>query len=586
MTDVQKHYLIRTACLVLFISLASVIFAFSTMSHGDAIKNAVISALSGVVALVAGWYIVIGPMGEMVRKAMHDAANARANEFAERFRMTVDQMEEGIVVHDATGKITDFNRSALAILGLTEMQILALHSRDPRWRVVDETGADLPPERHPSILALATGRVQNIIAGIHRPDGRVRWLRISSSPIFPSGGSEKPVGAIANFWDITESQINSQRVRVAMEAVRFGIWDWNLADRELYWDESMFRLLGYTEQSQPTRSDGVPMTPIETWHQSILPEDGERLVVELRQSLEKGKGLSTMYRASRVDGEVRMIRCQSQAFFDADGKPLRLVGVSWDVTEQVEQEMRALQASKMSSLGEMSAGIAHEINNPLAIIMGKTDAIRAASEAGELDQATLDRHTRVIEKTTARIAKIVRGLRTFSRESDNDPFEPVSVSELLDDTLSLCRARFASNSIELEVSDVDPRITIECRAVQVSQVLLNLLNNAYDAIENAPVRWVKVDVSEADDKVEFRITDSGSGIPKSVRDRIMQPFFTTKEIGRGTGLGLSISLGIAQTHGGRLTLDEACANTRFVFALPRMQGGIRTGQSTQDRLAS
>lgn len=375
-----------------------------------------------------------------------------------------------------------------------------------------------------------------------------------------------PVGQLIRVMDEHQrkEKINKQRIEIAMRSVSFGVWDWNLPDDDLFLDGSMLELLGYA-------GDTAPVSPRETWTKSFLPEDRERVMQELSECLARRGNFHATYRVRTLSGALRTFRCASQGFYDEAGKPLRLVGVTWDITEKVEHEMRALQSSKMSSLGEMSAGLAHEINNPLAIIMGKTDAIRAAARNGAIDQMTLERHVKVIEKTALRIAKIVRGLRTFSRDGEHDPFEPVSVIELVTDTLALCRARFVNNGVDVTVAEIDPTLVLECRGVQVSQVLLNLLNNAHDAVESLQEKWVHVEVVSVGEHVEFRVTDSGRGISRDIRDRIMQPFFTTKEIGRGTGLGLSISLGIAETHAGQLVLDEASANTRFVFALPRLR---------------
>jgi C4-dicarboxylate-specific signal transduction histidine kinase len=110
------------------------------------------------------------------------------------------------------------------------------------------------------------------------------------------------------------------------------------------------------------------------------------------------------------------------------------------------------------------------------------------------------------------------------------------------------------------------------RPVQLSQVFLNLLNNAFDAIEGAPSPWIRVELYSEDDFIEVSVTDSGPGVAKEIRSRIMEPFFTTKPLGKGTGLGLSVSAGIMKAHHGSLFLDETSPNTRFVVRMPRRQG--------------
>src|SRR5262249_54178985 len=135
----------------------------------------------------------------------------------------------------------------------------------------------------------------------------------------------------------------------------------------------------------------------------------------------------------------------------------------------------------------------------------------------------------------------------------------------------LCSERLRRNSIQLKIQHGSPNLKIECRSTEISQVLLNLLNNALDAVQPLDQKWISIDVADAGNDVEIAVTDSGPGIPAHLRDKIAQPFFTTKEIGKGTGLGLSISRGIAEAHHGGLFLDPVCANTRFIVCLPKRQ---------------
>jgi C4-dicarboxylate-specific signal transduction histidine kinase len=172
-----------------------------------------------------------------------------------------------------------------------------------------------------------------------------------------------------------------------------------------------------------------------------------------------------------------------------------------------------------------------------------------------------------IGNTVKRIGKIVKGLRSFSRSGENDPFVSTAVEQIVSDTLELCKERFRSQGIALKIGPI-PDKTIECRAVQVSQVLLNLLNNALDAAKKAEESWVELAVKEEGEGIVFAVTDSGRGIPPEIAARMMDPFFTTKDVGEGTGLGLSIAKGIVEDHGGSLEYDSGSANTRFRFRIP------------------
>jgi C4-dicarboxylate-specific signal transduction histidine kinase len=167
------------------------------------------------------------------------------------------------------------------------------------------------------------------------------------------------------------------------------------------------------------------------------------------------------------------------------------------------------------------------------------------------------------------MAIIVSELKAFSRDSSTDAFESTTLKQLVDETLDLCHARFAANAVSVFAGDIPERWKVECRSSQIAQVLLNLLNNAYDAVVDQPERWIKVDVLDKNELLEIAVTDSGPGIPAPIAEKIMSPFFTTKPPGKGTGLGLSISSNIMTDHGGRLTVDGSSPHTRFVISLPK-----------------
>ena len=169
-----------------------------------------------------------------------------------------------------------------------------------------------------------------------------------------------------------------------------------------------------------------------------------------------------------------------------------------------------------------------------------------------------------------RIAKIIHGLKNYSRNSENDPFENIDVQILLNDTLVLCRNKFSSQMIELKIH-CPTDLFIQCKAAQISQVLMNLFGNSFDAIESLAEKWIQITILQNEDGIQFAITDSGSGINPSILEKIMKPFYTTKPVGKGTGLGLSISKAIAENHGGSLKYLANEKNTTFILELPAQQ---------------
>lgn len=269
--------------------------------------------------------------------------------------------------------------------------------------------------------------------------------------------------------------------------------------------------------------------------------------------------------------------------FVRTGEHSYLLVMALDVTErrQLEAQLEGERArvafsSKMATLGEMAGGIAHEINNPVTIIDGYATQLSVWVDQEPFDKLRVKVQAKKISDTVMRIARIVRGLRTFSRDGTHDPLQRTEIRSLVEDTLGLCTEKFRINDIKLFTpTAADMALAIDCRPTELSQVLLNLLFNAKDAVSDLAEKWVKLEIVDVSDFIELSVTDSGRGIPLEIRERMMQPFFTTKDVGQGTGLGLSISRGIVEAHGGRLYYDEKSPNTRFVVVIPKHKGVIK-----------
>lgn len=235
------------------------------------------------------------------------------------------------------------------------------------------------------------------------------------------------------------------------------------------------------------------------------------------------------------------------------------------------QQQVLVSASKMSALGEMAGGVAHEINTPLAVIQMRNEQLADMAEAGELDVHELTKITSVIQNTVIRIGKIINGLKNFSRDGSLDALEIVSIQQIVDDTLPLCLERYKNNSVEFKYDPPINPFLIDCRPTQISQVILNLINNSFDAIQDQKTnKWVQIQLQETEDYFELAVVDSGLGISAEDAKKVMNPFFTTKAVGKGTGLGLSISLRIIEAHKGKIFYDSSAVNTRFVIQLPKI----------------
>lgn len=239
-------------------------------------------------------------------------------------------------------------------------------------------------------------------------------------------------------------------------------------------------------------------------------------------------------------------------------------------TSELETQMiKNMSVNRLVAVGEVASGIAHEINNPLMVISGLTQKLKREIKNTEHElilQGSLDKITLMCN----RIVKIINGLKLISRDGHGDQMEEFSINKMLDEIRLLTEMKILSMDIQFSIQ-IDSSINLAYgREVQISQVLINLINNSVDAIMSQNEKWITIVVTDQSDLIEFRITDSGNGIPQELKDKILLPFFTTKEVGKGTGLGLSISNGIIQEHGGTFFYNDQVPNTQFVFSIHKV----------------
>jgi two-component system NtrC family sensor kinase len=243
-----------------------------------------------------------------------------------------------------------------------------------------------------------------------------------------------------------------------------------------------------------------------------------------------------------------------------------------DVTKKLHIEAQLIQSGKLAAIGEMAAGVAHELNNPLTAILGNTQLLLREKEEGELEQKLL--HD--ILTCGKRCKNIIQNLLTFSRQEDY-MFSECSLNDAVNQVLSLVRYQIERSNISFIV-ELEPDLPpIEGSIQQIEQIILNLLLNAKDAVnanENKP-KCITIQTGQSRRKnkpvIYLHVKDNGCGIAEENKNEIFNPFFTTKEAQQGTGLGLSVSLGIARAHGGTLEMEsEVGHGSCFTLTLPAL----------------
>jgi len=242
--------------------------------------------------------------------------------------------------------------------------------------------------------------------------------------------------------------------------------------------------------------------------------------------------------------------------------------------EEKEHELLISQShvhntNKMASLGEMASAMAHEINSPIQAINLTAQRVQRQLKKG-MSEEDINTSMEKIIAGVSNISEVIDSLRNLSRTSNEDQFHNTKLNDIINDVLRITEERFKVNNVNFNINyhKISENTLIECQRLQISQVLINLVNNAYDAIQKLPDKWINIDVRKIADKIQISVTDSGSGISDELSERIFEPMYTTKDVGKGTGLGLSISRDIILRHHGLFFIDKDSKNTRFVIELP------------------
>lgn len=239
--------------------------------------------------------------------------------------------------------------------------------------------------------------------------------------------------------------------------------------------------------------------------------------------------------------------------------------------ELKEQKVIAEESARLAGIGQLAAGVAHEINNPIAIISGVLRIIRVKLNKSGVSNEQLEDLFGKVDNNVERIAKVTEALLFFARENSDGArkSEKTDVRALVENTLLFVQEHAEKKNVNVEVDKL-PEVAVQCQRSKIIGVLVNLISNSFDALQsNESNKEVRVSATiEEDGFVKISIRDNGTGVPEEIREHIFEPFFTTKEVGEGMGLGLSTSRGIARTQKGELWLDPDKDFTTFHLTLP------------------
>ncbi|PYP38787.1 MAG: hypothetical protein DMD46_01205 [Gemmatimonadetes bacterium] len=422
------------------------------------------------------------------------------------------------------------------------------------------------------------GKAQHYETKIISATGDERSVAVSTTPLLVEG---ELIGTVATLRDVTEQKRAQEtlarseaRYRNLFESASDAIATFDANGRFTTFNHAAEIISGYRREEL-----------LGQWFAPMLPDDElPKALANFQKALAGETGLfeTNFY---RKDGEVRTI----QVTYSTPQLDEEVLCVIRDVTDQKMLQEQLIQSEKMSAIGQLVSGVAHELNNPLAGISAFAQLLLSEKRFPP-DQRTA---AEMIYAEARRASRIVQNLLTFARQHKPER-TPTSVNQVLDDTLELRGYELRVRGIDVQRDYDEQTPETMADAHQLQQVFLNLITNAEQAMERAErdQQRLTVRTRRTGDLLRTEVEDTGPGIPPNLLERIFNPFFTTKPTGSGTGLGLSISLGIVREHEGRIWAENAPqGGARFVIELPivapRGTGEFQTSQPTHsvtDRL--
>ncbi len=412
------------------------------------------------------------------------------------------------------------------------------------------------------------------------------WVYILDRGRFSKWNKDgEPIRFTGTHLDITQSKEKERELSLVLEGNNLGIWKYNLKEDFFYWDKSMYQLYEVEE--------GCFNGTYEGWISFFHSDCSVRVQKEFKDALAGTKSFDTTFSIVTQKNNIKFIKAHAILETDESGNAITIVGVNTDITKEqnsmheLNKQIKIAQHhAKLASIGELAAGVGHEINNPLAIVKGYLFEIEKKIERKSIQTEDLKSYVDKISIATDRISRIVQGLRTFSRSDSSDvtEFSPIHAVE---ESFNLINEIYRKDGIDVRfTNDVVENFYVLGNRGKFQQVLMNLISNAKDATAKKDFRTIDLNISKRGEKLIIEVKDNGWGIPDLLKDKVFDPFFTTKDVNKGIGIGLSLVNSFIKEMDGNIHFaSKENEGTVFIIEVPVhnfSQTQTQTQTQTQD----
>ena len=472
----------------------------------------------------------------------------------------------GLFIADKSGNYIDVNPEACKITGYNKNELIGMNLAD-----ITADESKLEAKEYFSKLKKSHRTLMKEKRAFITKNGEKRYWSIKATKL----DDNRYLGFTE---DITESLILENKLEQSLSSIyqaetiaKLGFFTRFWQTEEACFSEGYLNLLGLEKGT---------LLKHQNLMESIHIDDKSRVEEHIKETLKTHNTLNIQFRVFKKDNTIIHVNIVANHFYDSNDNPLTTVGVIQDITIQVDAgieksklEEFISKKQRLESIGTLASGIAHEINNPLNGILNYGQLILDIENI----ESTAKVYANEIIYESERVATIVKNLLDFSRHNKQE-HSYANIEDIIGKIISLVNTIIKHDQIDLQISITENISRIKCRNQQIQQVIMNLLTNARDALnekykgfhENKIINISCKEFIKEDRKwISIIVRDNGSGIPDEIKDKIFDPFFSTKDKNLGTGLGLSISYGIVEAHHGEVLLEtKKDEYTQFTVLLP------------------